>query len=74
MPIYMPPLSVLISTDKLPSGLGFINTVFSELYFRNLIVDKSFYNEEAYYNIIIVSKSKIGLNILGGDDGLKLNK
>jgi hypothetical protein len=68
---YLPPLSVLIPADKLPDSLGFINTVFSKLYFRNLIVNKSFYGEEAYYKIVIVTKTKIGLNILG-DNGLEL--
>ena len=68
---YLPPLSLLLPVDKLPSGLDFINTVFSKLYFRNFTVNKSFYNEEAYYNIIIVTNTKIGLNIMG-DNGLEL--
>ena len=68
---YLPPLSLLISTEQLPSGLGFINTVFSKLYFKDLIVDKSFHNEEAHYDLTIVTDTKLGLDILG-DNGLEL--
>ncbi|NRR93133.1 hypothetical protein HSX10_16270 [Winogradskyella undariae] len=72
---YLPPLSVLISLDKLPSNLGFIesglDTVFSQLYFRDFYSKKSYYSEEAHYNIKIVSKTRLALN-LGGDDGFAL--
>ncbi|WP_420574453.1 hypothetical protein [Kordia sp.] len=75
MPRYLPPLSVLLSVDNLPEGLGFvedgINSVFSSLYFKNLHVDRSFNNEEAYYTITIVSKTRLGLD-LGGEDGFAL--
>lgn len=72
---YIPPLSVLISTDDLPPSLGFvgegISSVFSNLYFKDFIVNRSYYNEEAYFNITIVSFSKIGLNF-SGEEGFSL--
>lgn len=76
MPRYLPPLSELISVDSLPESLGFLDdaldTVFSELYFQDLYVDRNFHGEGATYTLTIVSKTKVGLNIAGGEDGLSL--
>ncbi|MGZ8789319.1 MAG: hypothetical protein ACXW4P_13920, partial [Thermoanaerobaculia bacterium] len=73
---YLPPLSELISLDSLPESLDFLDdaldTVFSELYFKDLYVDKSFHGESATYTITIVSQTKLALNIAGGEDGLAL--
>jgi hypothetical protein len=75
MPRYLPPLSLLISVDNLPSNLGFIenglNTVFSSLYFKNLYSKRSIYTQEVYYDITIVSYERLGLS-LGDDDGFAL--
>lgn len=73
---YLPPLSELISLDSLPENLGFLDdaldTAFSQLYFKDLYVDKSFHGESATYTITLVSQSKLALNITGGEDGLAL--
>lgn len=75
MPRYLPPLSLLISVDNLPSSLGFLenglNTVFTNLYFKNLYSKRSIYTQEVYYDITIVSYERLGLN-LGGDEGFAL--
>lgn len=75
MPRYLPPLSLLISVDNLPSSLGFLenglNTVFSSLYFKNLYSNRSTYSQEVYYDITIVSYDRLGLS-LGGDEGFAL--
>lgn len=75
MPRYLPPLSVLLSVDNLPANLGFVedglNSVFSKLYFKNFHVDSSIHNEEAYYTITIVSKTRLAFSI-GEVEGFNL--
>src|ERR1051326_2903396 len=76
MPRYLPSLAELITLDALPESLGFLddaaNTVFSQLYFQDLFVDRSFHGESATYTLTLVSKTKLALNIAGGEDGLSL--
>lgn len=75
MPRYLPPLSLLISVDNLPSSLGFIedglNSVFSNLYFKDLYSKRSVHTQEVNYDIVIVSYERLGLN-LGGNEGFAL--
>lgn len=63
-------LSNLISINNIPTRFEFIqdgmNTVFSKLFFKQLYVHNSGGNSE--YSFILVSKSKIAIDITGGED------
>ena len=75
MPRYIPPLSLLISVNDLPSSLGFVenslNSIFSKLYFKDFYSEGSIHTHEVNYNITIVSFERLGLNI-GGEEGFSL--
>ncbi len=72
---YLPPISELITLDQLPENLGFfrkgLTRIFSKLYFKDLYVDKSIYNEEVLYNLTLVSKTRLGFDF-PNQDGLSL--
>ncbi len=72
MPRYLPPLSVLISPDELPQSLSFLKgglqTIFSELYFKDFYASRAYYSNEVHYRITLVSKSKIAIGIDSPDN------
>ncbi|MDP1728442.1 MAG: hypothetical protein Q8M15_16780 [Bacteroidota bacterium] len=69
MPKYLPPLSELIPIEEIPQSLGFfqggINTIFGQLYFDNLAVERNVNAGEGYYDITIVSYTPIALEAPG---------
>jgi hypothetical protein len=77
---YFPSLNDLISqsemTAETPSALAFvkdaIDSIFSKLHYRDLVIDKSVKGDSAFYSLKLVSKDTIGLDIGTGENKVSL--
>lgn len=66
---FLPSLSTLIPVENIPDNFGVIrngiNNIFSHLYYKDLIVDKSVEGDVAFYSLSIVTYKRLDLEIPG---------
>jgi hypothetical protein len=74
---FYPPISTLIELDNLPEQLSFIKsglqTLFNDIYYRDLQYSKSARGDAAFYSLSIVSKKRLDFEIPGTGMFLILN-
>src|SRR5690554_2462193 len=74
---FYPPVSTLIELDNLPEQLSFIKsglqTLFNDIYYRDLQYSKSARGDAAFYSLSIVSKKRLDFEIPGTGMSLILN-
>ncbi|GGG35427.1 hypothetical protein GCM10011344_40330 [Dokdonia pacifica] len=76
-PRYYPTLSSVVSPEDIPDILGFIKegilSLFDNIHYKDLQYNKSARGDAAFYNLSIVSKKRIGIEIPGTGIFLVLN-
>jgi hypothetical protein len=74
---FYPPVSTLIELDNLPEQLSFIKTglqtLFNDIYYRDLQYSKSARGDAAFYSLSILSKKRLDFEIAGTGMSLILN-
>lgn len=75
--IFYPSLTDILPTDQLPSSLGqfqnSLNSIFADLYYRNLQRDRSHGGDAAFFKLDIITYNKVGVDIPGTEFALLLN-
>ncbi len=73
---FYPSIDTLVNLDNLPEELSFLKTkletVLQEIYYDNLVVEKSNFNDTAFYKLNLLSKS-LEFEILGTGFKLVIN-
>lgn len=68
---YLPPLSVLLPVNNLPESLGSVKdgiiNIFNNIYFEDLLTNKSFTSNETSYKIKLIAKQRLEVHITGTD-------
>ncbi|WP_294298126.1 hypothetical protein [uncultured Chryseobacterium sp.] len=65
--IYYPKISDLITLDKIPESLGFVQNIsqllFNKIYYKDYQVSSSPLGDNAFHSLSIVSRERIGFNL-----------
>lgn len=72
---FYPALNTIIKTENLPEPFqSMLSKIIDKLFYRSLYCEKSNYGDIGYYNLTIVFKSSVGLNLSRGDndDGFEI--
>ncbi|WP_113639266.1 hypothetical protein [Nubsella zeaxanthinifaciens] len=68
-----PALKTLLNTESLPQPFdSFVGTAVDKLFYKNYYAEVSEYGDVGYHQLALVFSSKLGFNILGGNEGLEL--
>jgi len=74
---YYPKISSLVSFEKLPEFLSFLSSfaeeIFDKIYFKDLQFFKSEFGDSAWYNLDIVSRDRLDVEIPGTGIFISLN-